>query len=136
MMLMAYIQQARRWIGPREVLQAAPASMRLRFWVLVGSGVILATVSVVARGEDMPQASVLPWWPFVGTALVWAFSAGMVFAQFTSLKSRIESLEGAAVKKDVLAETLTGLRGEIAAVRALLERSDREWRDSLHGSKE
>jgi len=135
-MFLAVVQQARRWIGPREVLQAAPPFMRVRFWLLVGSGVILATVSVVARGEDMPQASVLPWWPFIGTALVWAFSAGMVFAQFTSLKNRIESLEGEAVKKDVLAETMAGLRGEIAALRTLLEHSERAWRDSLHGSKE
>jgi len=127
----------RRWIGPLEVLQAAPLRMRVQFWVLVVSGVFLASVPVVAqRGDSVPPSSWTPYWPFVATVIVWVFSAGAVWAQFNALKEQISAVEAGGVRKDVLVEMLNALRTEIQAVRQLLERSDREWRDSLHGSKE
>lgn len=127
---------ARRMIGPREVLQAAPVRMRVQFWFLVVSGIALATVPVLARGESMPSSSWVPYWPFIGTVILWTFSAGAVWAQFNSLKDRLVSLEGAVVKKDKLDDKLETMTAKIDALHRLLERSDRDWRDAHHGSKE
>lgn len=132
-MFLATVIQAKRYISPRIVLAAAPLKMRVQFWALVVSGVWIASVTVSARGEIVQQTNVMAYWPMLLAAGTWIFSAGAVWAQFSALKSQIESLEGATVKKDVLAETLTALRMEIRGLRDLLER-DRDWRN--HEGKE
>ena len=133
---------ARRFISPREVLQSAPLTMRVQFWGLVISGVAIATVTVSARGEIVQQAAWLPYWPVFVVTAGWLVSAGYVLAKFDAFKARLDALEATTqkafegtVKKDVLAETLAGLKADIAHVRQLLER-DRDWRDMHHGSKE
>lgn len=151
MFVTVMVQQARRWIGPREVLQAAPLRMRVQFGVLVGSGVLLATVPVLAREEVRAVSSSLPAWvPYVGLGLAivgWIFYAGATWAQFNDLKGhlaksdeahgkRFEALESVMVRRDKLDDKLELMTAKIDALYKLLERSEREWRDSLHGSKE
>lgn len=142
----------RRWIGPREVLQAAPLRMRVQFWLLVVSGVFLASVPVVAqRGESVPATASLPSWiPFLGLVLAaigWSFYAGSIWQQFDALKRRMAdtdaavdkrflALEAVVVRKDRLDDKLELMNAKIDQLHELLKRSDREWRDSLHGSKE
>ena len=84
----------------------------------------------------MTDVPITSWWPFLLAVLSWIFSLGVWWAQFAALKDRIAFLEGNTVRKDVMVETLNALRTEIQAVRALLEQSNRNWRDSLHGAKE
>ena len=143
---MAYVT-VRRWIGPREVLQAAPFKMRVQFWLLVASCVAIATVTVSARGEIVPQTNWIAYWPmavWIGSTLV---AGGYLLAKFDALKdtmlkesvainARIDALHATKVNKDVLAETLAGLKSDIAHVRELLENNSRGWRDLHHGSKE
>lgn len=134
---MAAVAAVRRVIGPREVLQAAPLRMRVQFWVLVISGVFLASVPVVAqRGDSVPPASWVPYWPFTATLALWVFSAGAVWAQFNSLRDRLAALESVVVRKDKLDDKIETINTKIDQLHELLKRSDREWRDSLHGSKE
>ena len=143
---MAYVA-VRRWIGPREVLQAAPWQMRVQFWVLVASGVAIATVTVSARGEIVQQTNWIVYWPMAVWIASTLVAAGYLLAKFDALKDtmakneaattgRLDALEAATVKKDVLAEMLAGLKSDIAHVRELLENNSRGWRDLHHGSKE
>lgn len=128
-MLMAYI-------SPRRVVAVAPLRLRVQFWGLVGTGILLASVTVSARGgESVP----IPWtayWPMFLAALTWVFSAGVVWANFNSFKLRLEALEASTVKKDKLDDKLELMNTKIDQLHELLKRSDREWRDSLHGGKE
>lgn len=132
------VQTAQRWIGPREVLQAAPLRMRVQFWSLVVSGVVLATVPVLAGGESMPGPNWTPYWPFVATVTLWVFSAGAVWAQFNALKERLSRLEESAVRRDKLDDKLELMTAKIDALheKIALLLGTADWRDRLHGSKE
>ncbi len=124
----------RRFIGPREVYRKAPRQMRMEFWILVLSGIALASVPVLARDEAVRPAELLPWWPFVLTVVLWVFSAGAVWGQFNSLRERILALESTAVRKDTLADKLDTLSAQIQGLRALIERTERDSRDARHHS--
>lgn len=134
--MIAAVVAVRRWIGPVEVLQAAPLRMRVQFWLLVGSGIALATVPVIARGEAVAVESWSTDWRFVSTVALWIFSAGAVWAQFNDLKARLAKLEASSVGKDKLDDKIELMTTKIDQLHELLKRTDREWRDSLHGSKE
>jgi hypothetical protein len=146
--VIAFAVIARRVIGPREVLQAAPLRMRLQFWALVVSGVFLASVPVVAqRGESVPPASWANSWQFIASMVTWVFGAGLILGRMNGVKDTLESkiaaidkrlteTEASTVKKDSLADKLATIDVKLDALHKMLEQSDRAWRDSLHGSNE
>lgn len=125
-------------IRTRDVLDAAPWVVRVQLWCLAVLGLlIVASVRVYARaGGGMADVPITSWWPFVLAVLSWIFSLGVWWAQVSALKDRVTAVEATAVRKDTLNDKLETLAVQIEAVRQLLERSDREWRGSLHGSKE
>ena len=136
---MAYVT-VRRWIGPREVLQAAPAQTRALFWFLVVTGIGLASVTVSARGEIVQQTNWIAYWPFFAAVVTWAFFAGGVLARLNSIKDAIEkrvsALEGTVVRTDKLDDKLEIVNAKLDSLHELLERSDRDWRDRHHGGTE
>ena len=136
---MAYVT-VRRWIGLREVLQAAPVQTRVLFWLLVVSGIGLASVTVSARGEIVQPTSWVSYWPFLAAVVTWAFLAGSVIARLNSIKDalekRVSALEGTVVRTDKLDDKLEIVNAKLDSLHKLLERSDRDWRDLHHGGTE
>ena len=83
---------------------------------------------------------VVPYWPMVAAIIVWIFSAGMLLGKFNALKDSLErrlgALEATVVRADKLDDKLEVMAAKIESVHKLLEQSDRNWRESLHGAKE
>lgn len=129
----------------RDVLDAAPWMVRAQLWCLAFLGVlILASVRVYARaGGSMTNVPITSWWPFVLAVLSWAVSVGVWLSQVAELKKRADgtdarllAIETTFVKRDKLDDKLETMAAKIEAVHKLLEQSDRNWRESLHGAKE
>jgi hypothetical protein len=127
-------------IRTRDVLDSAPWLVRFQLWCLGFLGfLIVSSVRVYARGGGMIDVPITSWWPFVLAVLSWAVSLGMWLSQLSELKARVKSLEEALPSKvsdALLAAKLDTIAAQISSLHQLLAQSDRQWRDSLHGSKE
>lgn len=113
------------YVSPRRVLRQAPFAVRVQFWVLVGVGVAMASVPVLARGDGPPSGDWLSASSVFSVALL-VFNLGVTWQQLSEQKRRLEVLESQTpqtyVRKDVAAEQYAALLAAIEALRDEVKR--------------